>query len=216
MRDSIVIDCPEFEFARCGQRSSAASVARLLHPSCAIMGMTDGSFSLIDLLVAIVNEIGACDVQVVSFTVGLKHAALAHHIVRRGLFRNFKLVIDAGYPSIHPQYVEKIVDLFGVDALRVTKTHAKFALLSNADWSVVVCTSMNLNENRRIESFQIFDNKAIHTFHSRLIDSSFALTPPGITGGPASTHAATTAFFEGTESCNDLISVDTPLISDFD
>lgn len=178
--------------------------------------MTDGSFSLIDLLCEIVRKIGPSDVQVVTFTVGLKHAALAHQMVMRRIFRSFKMVIDAGYPSLHPQYVDKIVSMFGAESLRVTKTHAKFATIASDDYAITVCTSMNLNENRRIESFQIFDNKAIHAFHSRLIDSSFALTPPGITGGPASTHAATTAFFEGTESCNDLISVDTPLISDFD
>ena len=64
--------------------------------------------------------------------------------------------------------------LFGDDSIRTTRTHAKFAVITNEDWAVAVRTSMNLNENPRLESIEVSDDPALAGFLLRVVEEIFA------------------------------------------
>ena len=45
-----------------------------------------------------------------------------------------------------------------------TKTHAKFVVMTNAEFNIVVLTSANFNENKRMEFFQIRNDRAVANY----------------------------------------------------
>ena len=55
-------------------------------------------------------------------------------------------------------------------AVRVTKTHAKFATIVNNEWQVAIRSSMNLNQNPRLESFQVGHDPELCDFLSAALD----------------------------------------------
>ncbi|QQK75143.1 hypothetical protein HUG15_05675 [Salicibibacter cibarius] len=78
--------------------------------------------------------------------------------------------MDRSFPTRQPAYCQQLIDTFGADSLRLTRTHAKFILLDNDDWHLVIRTSMNLNENARVENFEISDDPDMHAFMMQLVD----------------------------------------------
>ena len=56
----------------------------------------------------------------------------------------------------------------------MSKNHAKFLLVRNASWNVVVRTSMNLNENRRFETVELSDDAGLAAFLEGFVDEVFA------------------------------------------
>lgn len=72
-----------------------------------------------------------------------------------------------------------VADMFGADTIRTTRTHAKFALVGNDDWHVVITSSMNLNLNPRVEQFELTDDADRHAFFTRWVDEVFAELPAG-------------------------------------
>lgn len=89
------------------------------------------------------------------------------------------MIVDFSFPTRQPEYCAALRERFGDACLRVTKTHAKFVLIRNADWSIVIRSSMNLNENRRLESFEVSDCPAMADFLEQVIDELFAAQPAG-------------------------------------
>lgn len=73
----------------------------------------------------------------------------------------------------------QIADLFGAHTIRTTRSHAKFALIGNDDWHVVITSSMNLNLNPRIEQFEMTDDPERHQFFTTWVDEVFAEIPAG-------------------------------------
>ena len=64
-------------------------------------------------------------------------------------------------------------EAFGDDAIRLTKNHAKFVLIQNDAWDLVVRTSMNLNENRRLENWELSDSAEMAAYLVDVVDELF-------------------------------------------
>ena len=70
--------------------------------------------------------------------------------------------------------------LFGADSLLLTRTHAKFALLSAGDYRIAIRSSMNLNRNTRVEQFDLDDDSALYDWFMGLVDEIRASVPHGL------------------------------------
>jgi len=78
--------------------------------------------------------------------------------------RSLRFVVDFSFPTRQPEYCAALRERFGDAAIRITKTHAKFVTIVNDRWSVVIRSSMNLNENRRLESFEVSDDAGMAAY----------------------------------------------------
>ena len=65
-----------------------------------------------------------------------------------------------------------LLDKFG-DCIRTTRIHAKFFVIRNEKWNIVVRTSANLNKNLRLENFEIDENKDFADFFQKFFDEAF-------------------------------------------
>jgi hypothetical protein len=145
-----------------------------LEPGCQIFGFTKGQFSLMDLLIAIVSQTGPCEMDLSTWTAATADLEAAYKFSNRGEIRDLRFVVDRSFPTRQPDYCETLRERFGDEAIRVTRTHAKFVTARNDDWSIVCMTSMNLNHNPRFEDFFLVDDDEVCQYMTDMVDKVFA------------------------------------------
>lgn len=144
-----------------------------IEPGCEIYGLTMGHFSLIDILEHVLAATGPADVVISTWTAANADIGFANALFSNGSIKSLRFVVDFSFPSRQPAYCAALREAFGDESIRITKNHAKFVLVRNAKWNVVIRTSMNLNENRRLENFEISDCPAMADFLQGVIDDLF-------------------------------------------
>lgn len=158
-----------------------------LTPGGQIFGFTKGQFSLMDLLIAIVSQTGPCEMDLSTWTAATADLDAAYQFSQRGEIRDLRFVIDRSFQTRQPEYCQALRDRFGDEAIRVTRTHAKFVVVRNEDWDLVCMTSMNLNHNPRFEDFFIVDDPAVCDYMTTMVDEIFENQSVGAAFGGTTT-----------------------------
>lgn len=138
-----------------------------LEPGARIVGLTKGQFSLLDLIKAVLISTGPAHLTVSTWTAGIRDVDNVGMLIERGDLLSLRLLVDRSFPGRQPKYCQRVLEVFGEDAIRCTRTHAKFALIRNDDWAIVIRSSMNLNRNPRFEQFDLDDDPAMFEFFER-------------------------------------------------
>jgi len=163
-----------FKYANLGKFSGHSQVvANQIERNCRIMGITRGDFSLIDLIYSIVQKIGKSDIIVCTWSAGIKDANQVKWMLEEDLIYSFTIITDRSYSTRQKKYSLELTKLFGEENIRVSDIHAKFTLISNQDWKIVIRHSMNLNANRTCESFEIDDSLEIYEFYYSFVKHHF-------------------------------------------
>ena len=149
---------------------SASKAVGPLAPGCEIYGFTKGQFSLIDLIEHCLVCTGPADVFIATWSAAAGDIQRAHKFLKNGRIRSIRFLVDYSFQSRKPEFCSELVATFGHDVLRVTVTHAKYVLIRNDDWNLVIRTSMNLNYNPRFENFEISDDLEFADFQQAIID----------------------------------------------
>jgi len=174
-----------FRFKVCdlGKFSTAevAPVTNLIEANCRIHGFTMGKFSLIDLIHGILQKIGKAHVICATWSAGIKDAHQIEWLMSTNLIASFKLLTDHSYKTRQPKYAVSIEELFGVENIRTSEIHAKFLLIHNENYTIIVTSSMNLNANKTCEIFEIEDNKEMFDFYMEFVNHVFGDMPKGFT-----------------------------------
>jgi hypothetical protein len=66
-----------------------------------------------------------------------------------------------------------LLEKYGAENVRITRTHAKFIVLRNDKWNICLRTSMNLNKNERLENWEVSDSKAMADFMVGIVDAFY-------------------------------------------
>ena len=146
-------------------------------PGCEIYGLTGGDFSLIDLIEHALVFTGPARGVLSTWTAAGADITFAYRLMSCGQLVSLRFLVDFSFPARQPAYCEALRQTFGDGCIRITKNHCKFVLLQNARWNLVIRTSMNLNENRRLESFEISDDPAMAKYLEETIDRIFSIQP---------------------------------------
>ena len=155
----------------------AANVAEALgtlEHSCEIYGLARGQYSLIDIIEHILGQTGPADLVISTWTAAGADIDYALRLCENGSVRSLRWLVDASFPLRQPGYCAAMRERFGDESIRVTENHAKFVLLGNAAWAIVLRTSMNLNENRRLESFEVSDDRELFAYLMEVVAALFA------------------------------------------
>lgn len=168
----------------------AFDAVRNFKKDCRLIGLTKGQFSLVDLMVAVIDRIGDCDVILSTWSAGLRDAEVLRSLIETKRVTGFAMLVDRSFSSRHTNYAEAIERKFGKGAIRTTNTHAKFVLLKNKEYSVTIKTSMNLNHNPRFETFDIDECEQIYSFFKSHVDELFEMMPQGFTESRAIVNPA--------------------------
>lgn len=151
----------------------AEAVGDITH-GCEIYGLARGQYSLIDLVEHILGFTGPARLTISTWTAAGADVDYALRLCQDGRVLGITWIVDASFPVRQPGYCAAMRDRFGDECIRVTKSHAKFVLIGNDDWHVVLRTSMNLNENRRLESWEVSDDPRLFAYLEEIVAEIFA------------------------------------------
>ena len=136
--------------------------------------LTFGQFSLMDAVEAVLEKTGPADVALSTWTAGSADLSRSAESLNNGNIRSLRFVVDCSFGQRQPGYLQQVRDLFGDESIRSTRTHAKFVVLTNDEWNVAIRTSMNLNENPRLENIEVSDDPVLAGFLLQIVDEIFA------------------------------------------
>jgi len=153
---------------------TAAESLGEISPGCEIYCLTMGKFSLVDVIEHVLKTTGPADVVLSTWTAANADLGFAFKMMTNGDIRSMKFVVDYSFSHRQPSYCAALREKFGDEAIRFTKNHAKFVTITNDEWSIVIRTSMNLNECKRLESLEVSDDRAMGDFLNEIIDRLFA------------------------------------------
>lgn len=156
---------------RAARAESARRAVGTLVPGAEVLILTHGQFSIIDALAAILDQTGPADVSISTWTAAAADLTHAERWVRSGRIRSLRFLVDRSFATRQPGYCQVLLDLFGPDAIRTTRTHAKFATVRNDSSALAIRTSMNLNANPRLETLEISVDVGLADF----LDEQFSL-----------------------------------------
>ncbi len=163
---------------RVAKKMSAAKAIGSLDKNTDTFILTYGQFSLIDAIMVILDQTGSADVCISTWTAAHAHLDLSEELMASSDIRSLKMVVDRSFKTRQPKYFNRMVKLFGVNCIREIRTHAKFITVRNDNWDIVVRTSMNLNENPRLENLEISHDKGFADFFDEIVDNIFEEVPP--------------------------------------
>lgn len=141
--------------------------------------LTYGQFSLIDALVVILDQTGPADVSLSTWTAADAHIQRSAELLETAQIRSIRLIVDRSFETRQPAYCHHMRRVFGADCIRAIRTHAKFALIRSDTMDVVVRTSMNLNENPRLENIEISEDREFAEFFQAIVDGVYAEVDEG-------------------------------------
>lgn len=136
--------------------------------------LTFGQFSLIDALLVILDQAGPSSVVLSTWTAADAHLERTAEMIEAAKITDFRMIVDRSFETRQPKYCHNMRKKFGAECLRAIRTHAKFMIVRSPKLDVVVRTSMNLNENPRLENIEISEGKEFAEFFQSITDDIFA------------------------------------------
>lgn len=146
---------------------------------CEIVVLTHGQFSIIHALEVLLDQTGPADLAITTWSAANADLNYAKRFLDSGAIRSLRMVVDNSFVQRKPEWCAEAIRLFGDDCMRSTRSHAKFVTLRNDDWNLAIRTSMNLNENERLELLEISDDPALADFLDGQVDQIFETVAPG-------------------------------------
>jgi hypothetical protein len=135
-----------------------------------IYGFTKGQFSIIDILHHCLAATGpGAHLQISTWTAANADISTVLELCNSGKVASARWLVDLTFNRRSPELAQRIRNVFGDDAIRVAKNHAKFVLLSAGEWRLVIRTSMNLNFHPRFENFQLAHDPELWAFHDAIL-----------------------------------------------
>ena len=163
-------------------------------------GLTMGQFSLLDLIEAALEITGPAHVLISTWSASFYDVERAAQFRDNGQMLSCRFIMDSSDKRGQAKGSD-VASLFGDDAIRTTRTHAKFVVVSNAEWNIVIQSSMNLNLNPRSEQFSMADDPTTASFVLSLAESLWTELPEG------ATYDRTTPTFPGVPEVQPLLDI---------
>lgn len=172
--------------------SAAEAIAGLERDGCELVGLTRGQFSLTDMIEAILQKTGPAALSISTWTAASASVQSMLELLQTGQITSCRWLVDTTFVRRVPALVAQIRKEFGDDTIRVTRTHAKFATVTNADWKIAIRSSMNLNQNPRLESYELGHDRQMCAWLEQVLADVWANQPRQLAEG---SHSDQTQWF---------------------
>ncbi|MCP4581017.1 MAG: hypothetical protein GY839_05325 [candidate division Zixibacteria bacterium] len=156
------------ELRDCRRAENAAESIKGWDKGLEIFGFTKSQFSLIDLITTVIGVTGPAEMFISTWTAANTDITRILNFVSSGVITQAKWLVDFTFQRRTPELAQRIRDVFGCDAIRVAKNHAKYVILKNCEYDVIIQTSMNLNYNPRFENFTLSNDTDLVDFLLRI------------------------------------------------
>jgi hypothetical protein len=171
---------------------AAEAIAQLERDGTELVGLTRGQFSLSDLLTAVLAKTGPAALSISTWTAASASVQSMLDLLQSGQITRCRWLVDTTFVRRVPQLAAEIRAKFGDDAIRVSRVHAKFATITNADWQVAIRTSANINQNPRLESFELGHDAELCAWLEQVMADIWSSQPRQLAEG---SHSEQTQWF---------------------
>ena len=139
---------------------TAADCIGTLEPGVALFALTRGQFSMIDAVLACLDQVGPARVSLWTWTVAEYEIECLDRLRADARVTSGRLVIDAGARLKNAALIAQWKAGFGADSVRYVVNHAKIATIEGGGFRLLLRGSFNLNFNPRFEQFDLTEGGA--------------------------------------------------------
>lgn len=131
----------------------ASQTIGTIEKGCHGFAITRGQFSMIDAILAVLDQLGPSNISVWTWTIADYEVQVFNRLIIDGRLLSARLLIDNGAQKKNAEMIKSFRSKFGADSVRYVKNHAKIARVWNDEMKVCLRGSFNLNFNPRFENF---------------------------------------------------------------
>jgi hypothetical protein len=136
---------------------NATTTIGTLAPGASIFGLTRGQFSMIDLILACLDQTGPARVSLWTWCIAEYEVQCFERLLMDSRITGALLVIDSGARTKNGAILRHWQAVHGPDSIRWVVNHAKVATIEGNGFKLLLRGSMNLNYNPRFEQFDLDD-----------------------------------------------------------
>lgn len=162
-----------------GETATRALIDGGFGPGRECFGFNKGQFSFVDLIEAVGEFTGPAHTTIATWTAAAADLGRVEMWLARNRLLSVQWVVDYTFETRQPKFCALLRDTFGDECIRTSASHAKFVLMKADGWNVVIQSSMNLNQNKRLENFWVCDDPELFEAYSELVADVFAVQKPG-------------------------------------
>lgn len=155
-----------------------------------IMGFTKGQFSFVDLIQAVLQKTGPANLTLSTWAASVADLGRISLFYDDGMILSPRFLLDGAFESYNKESAIQLREKFGDEAIRIVPNHSKFAIIRNDDWAVTIQTSMNLNQNKRLESFSLTECPEFCDVYAEIVCEIWGLQKAGAGFGPTGYRAS--------------------------
>ena len=124
-------------------------------PGKALFALTRGQFSMIDAILACLDQVGPSEISVWTWTIAEYEVQCFERLRMDKRITAGTLIIDAGARNKNSCLIKQWKESFGPNSVRYVVNHAKIATIKSNKYKILLRGSMNLNFNPRFEQFDL-------------------------------------------------------------
>lgn len=118
---------------------------------------SDGAWSMHHMVQYFLENIGPSDVHISTWTITEGPARILYNLKEAGLITTLSCLFDYRIQDRSPKSFQLIESIS--DKIKLTKCHAKIAVMLNQRHGVSIVGSSNFSKNKRLESGTVFTNR---------------------------------------------------------
>lgn len=145
------------------ENSICSEVIGTLEQDTVTQFVTKGEWSTHDLIFHILNQTGAAELTIATWSVTSPVVAQISNMIEKGLITKLNGLFDWRMKVRCPE-AEQFMR-YNCANIRLINCHAKVTVIKNKDWNITIVGSSNLTNNPRIESGVIFTDKETADFN---------------------------------------------------
>lgn len=145
-----------------------------------LFGLTNGRFGLADIIEHVLRSIGPAHMLISTWTANNASIDKIFWQMSSHDVLSVRFLVDHSFPQRQPAFYTHLTRTFGLDSVIIMRLHAKFVVFHNDKYDIVLRTSMNLNKNARVESFELSNNPTLVKFISDFFDVAFTKNVDGV------------------------------------
>jgi len=163
------------EIRHCVYGENARQAIGTLTKNCEIFGITKGDISIVNIIEEVVKQVGKCNVTVATWAAAGYDVGKLKALKDSDYINEINFILDYSAESKLGKDRFKAMREMFPNNVYLNKIHAKCILIKNDDWNIVIRTSMNLNENKRMENFEISDCEILYNYLNNIMQDIMSM-----------------------------------------
>jgi hypothetical protein len=155
---------------------TAAECIGKLEKGSSLFAITRGQFSMIDAILACLDQCGPAKVSLWTWTIAEYEIQCLERLRNDNRITEATLVIDHIGIKKNRTLLNQWQDQFGAQSVRFVVNHSKIATISDGNFTLLLRGSMNLNFNPRFEQFDLTEGGEDYELVKR-IESELEILP---------------------------------------